>query len=465
MRRLVLTAPVLTTVALLLATSAALGGDWEDELAITQDPVWQYRSYITTAPDDTVYVGWPDWTDWEDTKIMLMRSSDHGHTWTGPWITFEGLSFDNMDICADADALHLLLVKFYEDEEAEYKWLFYAKSVDGGETFSDPIQVGERQNIEAIKLFTSPGYIFIYAQNMDWETEEPYNYLYVSDDGGVSWVEKPLLPDETVEHPSFAIHGGTVHMAFGRYDAAPRIRYCQSTDAGDTWTLPVGVSHAAGPHSQLAQIAADENAIHVAWEDDRSGYFNVMYSRSIDGGETWSANVQLNDTFYGARVKLLADEEGLHTVWCQYHGDDGWPSSWSSADYGIIWYKFSGDSGATWSDEFRVSQNEYIDPIDLPDLGANYVKLAEYGAGFCAMWQDKRDGNVDLYLRNSLGPACPGDVDGDGDTDLSDLAALLAAYNTSAGDPAYNPAADFDSDGDVDLSDLAFLLSDYGCAP
>ena len=116
---------------------------------------------------------------------MLMRSTDHGHTWTGPWITFEGLPYDNMDICADADGLHLLLVEFYEDEEAEYKWLYYAKSVDGGDTFSDPVQVGRRENIEAIKLFTSPGYIFIYAQNMDWETEEQYNYLYVSEDVGV----------------------------------------------------------------------------------------------------------------------------------------------------------------------------------------------------------------------------------------------------------------------------------------
>jgi len=59
--------------------------------------------------------------------------------------------------------------------------------------------------------------------------------------------------------------------------------------------------------------------------------------------------------------------------------------------------------------------------------------------------------------------ACPGDVDGDGDTDLSDLAALLAAYGSSVGDPNYNPAADFDGDGDVDLTDLGFLLSDYGC--
>ena len=60
-------------------------------------------------------------------------------------------------------------------------------------------------------------------------------------------------------------------------------------------------------------------------------------------------------------------------------------------------------------------------------------------------------------------PACVGDVDGDGDTDLADLATLLAAYGSCCGDPEHNPAADFDCNGCVDLEDLAFLLSDYGC--
>lgn len=56
----------------------------------------------------------------------------------------------------------------------------------------------------------------------------------------------------------------------------------------------------------------------------------------------------------------------------------------------------------------------------------------------------------------------PGDVDGDGDVDVSDLAALIAAYNACIGDPEYNPAADLDSDGCVDLSDLAELIGHYG---
>jgi len=60
-------------------------------------------------------------------------------------------------------------------------------------------------------------------------------------------------------------------------------------------------------------------------------------------------------------------------------------------------------------------------------------------------------------------PECPGDVDEDGDTDLTDLAALLAAYGSVPDDPNWNPACDFDDDNDVDLADLATLLANYGC--
>ena len=60
-------------------------------------------------------------------------------------------------------------------------------------------------------------------------------------------------------------------------------------------------------------------------------------------------------------------------------------------------------------------------------------------------------------------PECPGDIDGDGVTDLADLATLLGAYNSALGDPNYVPAADLDDNGVIDLSDLAYLLGDYGC--
>jgi len=55
---------------------------------------------------------------------------------------------------------------------------------------------------------------------------------------------------------------------------------------------------------------------------------------------------------------------------------------------------------------------------------------------------------------------CPGDLDGDNDIDLSDLAILLANYGTTGG--ATYEQGDLDGDGDVDLSDLAEMLAAYG---
>lgn len=53
--------------------------------------------------------------------------------------------------------------------------------------------------------------------------------------------------------------------------------------------------------------------------------------------------------------------------------------------------------------------------------------------------------------------ACPGDLDNDGDIDLSDLAELLAHFGMTSGVIAED--GDIDCDGDVDLSDLAALLA------
>ena len=56
----------------------------------------------------------------------------------------------------------------------------------------------------------------------------------------------------------------------------------------------------------------------------------------------------------------------------------------------------------------------------------------------------------------------PGDLDGDGDVDLQDLARLLAAFGSCGGDPGFDAAADIDGGGCVDLADLSVLLGAYG---
>lgn len=56
--------------------------------------------------------------------------------------------------------------------------------------------------------------------------------------------------------------------------------------------------------------------------------------------------------------------------------------------------------------------------------------------------------------------SCSGDIDADGDVDLSDLGVVLAGYGTPSG--ATLETGDLDGDGDVDLSDLGVVLARFG---
>lgn len=433
---------------------------WTDETPATQDPVAQFGLRVAAAPDDALYALWSDISDFEDVRIHLTRSVDGGETWSASALIFDGVPYQEYAIAADADGVHVLLVDF-EEQQQERKRLYHAVSTDGGDTFTTPVQVGERENVEGIRVFTGLGRLFVHAVNLgSVENGIPFeNYLYVSDDAGASWTEKPLLPGLTVQHPAFALRDGVIHMAYGGFLVTPDIMYTRSADLGDSWLPPVAASQGAGVHSQLPRIAVDDEAVHVAWEDDRTDDYNVFYTRSTDGGASFGPDEQLNDTYYGARVKLIDHGDRLHMAWVQYHGDNGWPGTWSSGDAGIIWYKSSDDSGATWSEEFRVSQNEDIPPIDLPSRGANHVWLAPTSAGVHAAWLDKRDGNVDLYVRNALLAVapCAADLDGDDAVSSTDLRQLLGGWGGAA--------TDITGDGVTDIEDLLLLLALWGaCA-
>jgi FtsP/CotA-like multicopper oxidase with cupredoxin domain len=72
-------------------------------------------------------------------------------------------------------------------------------------------------------------------------------------------------------------------------------------------------------------------------------------------------------------------------------------------------------------------------------------------------------GGMLAYLLIEAGaPVCPGDFDGDGDVDGTDLAVFAADFGrTDCGIPTTCPG-DFNNDGDVDGSDLAIFAADFG---
>jgi hypothetical protein len=76
------------------------------------------------------------------------------------------------------------------------------------------------------------------------------------------------------------------------------------------------------------------------------------------------------------------------------------------------------------------------------------------------------DGTAGVY-RFSANPAdtggCAGDIDGDADTDQSDLGLLLSVYGLSEGDIGWIPEADLNRDLTISQADLGVLLADFDC--
>jgi hypothetical protein len=57
---------------------------------------------------------------------------------------------------------------------------------------------------------------------------------------------------------------------------------------------------------------------------------------------------------------------------------------------------------------------------------------------------------------------CRGDIDGNGQVNAVDIAALLSVWNTDA---ALYPRADGNSDGQINAQDIAIMLSGWGACP
>jgi hypothetical protein len=121
-------------------------------------------------------------------------------------------------------------------------------------------------------------------------------------------------------------------------------------------------------------------------------------------------------------------------------------------------------------DTLVISPPEGEQIVVAQEGDANVLGGSIGGMNGWPMMNDQRQGMLSCYTPGTPGGIynahfvftgwLPGDLDGDDDVDLSDLAQLLANYGTTEGATYHD--GDLDGDGDVDLSDLAALLAVYG---
>lgn len=149
--------------------------------------------------------------------------------------------------------------------------------------------------------------------------------------------------------PQIAVDSnGTIYMAWEDDTANnSNILFSRSTDGGTTFSTPINLSKTSG-YSFIPRIAAvSAGNVSVVWEDSTPGNTVIMFSHSTNAGVTFTTPVKLsNDSADSGSEQIAADAAGnIYVVW-----------EHDTLNLGIFFSR-STDGGATFSTPAMLSTN------------------------------------------------------------------------------------------------------------
>ena len=277
-------------------------------------------------------------------------------------------------------------------------------------------------------------------------------YYKVSNDNGATWSKRSQLTNSTDDDLSPSIvqlTNGSVMIVYAVEHGSPvtgsNIFYNVTSD-WTSWTYGNITAYSGYDQGPSIMQAADEK-IWVAWASDRTERYEIFCKTY--NGSSWSNATQLtNSTNIDSCPSLFQTIDG--TIWLFWQSSQN-KTTVPPAD---IYYKYSTDNGATWSNRTQFTTDNLYDLWPT----ATQVRDTKIWVAWTSDRADQPDGNWDIYLRASLA----GDVNEDGAVDIFDLTLVAKAYGSVVGDPAYDEACDITKDGRVDMRDLTIVSKYYG---
>lgn len=172
-----------------------------------------------------------------------------------------------------------------------------------------------------------------------------------------------------------------------------KIYFSKSTDHGVSFEHRVQVSgREANSVSILSggpRIAEHDGVLYIVWSDQRMGYSytNIRFTKSEDGGATWSSSSEVGTA---GRFNLyadltVADDGTLHLWYYQY--------SSLSLDFESVKYRQSTDGGATFTSPKKL--NNYSGSVPCECCPADLVILS--GGKKLTAFRDNDDNIRDIY--------------------------------------------------------------------
>ncbi|MEJ3749269.1 sialidase family protein [Actinomycetes bacterium KLBMP 9797] len=230
--------------------------------------------------------------------------------------------------------------------------ILVARSGDGGRHWEAPVTLGRDDNPQFFNdrpTVTAdpyrPGVVYAVWDRVDATAErwiQPV-YLAKSTDDGRTWTTRKVydVPDNsgTIGTQLVPLADGTLLIGMHyETDTKAFTQVIRSTDGGATWSAPtlnVPAPMAVGPripdpdnsgnpvrNASLPLLDAQPGTktVSAVWQSEAAdGTFHVDYSRSTDGGQTWSSPIRVDRTPIGSAAVPVVAVSRTGTVAVTYY--------------------------------------------------------------------------------------------------------------------------------------------------
>ena len=367
-----------------------------------------------------ILVGANDYRDTQHQMIVagFYRTTDGGLTWSDALLTLGSPTFyEGCDPAVTADAEGRFFA-VYQADTANIGWRAYVQvSTDLGATWG-PCRLASLTNSQTDKSFcscdisaTSPYHDNVYVS---WTDMTSFVIdVARSTDHGQTFSAPTQISTHTTCQGSITASGpnGDVYAAWV-YGGSPSAIECnRSTNGGASWGTAHNIANCSGLQYYPARcgtyripncpsIGCDitngphRGWVYATWTSQISGSdLDICFSRSTDGGQTWSAPVQIN---------VDPQNRMQFFPWLVVHPRTGDIAvSWMdcAADPTECSYRATGtistDGGSTWSS--NVSISDQASNAANSDFVGDYTGCTFSSRGFFSSWPDLRNDGGDAY--------------------------------------------------------------------
>ena len=374
---------------LVMCMSAPLASlaQWEPEARLTDNPFNSVTSFnnarCVAAVGATIHVVWHDDRD-GNTEIYYKRSTDNGTTWGADTrITTDASWSERPSVAVRDSVIHVV----WYDGRIGPPRIFYKRSLDDGSTWGPDVCLTPTAGVGYQPSVAVCGSIVHVA----WTdmSAGPQIYYTRSLDNGATWETArnitPAAPAAGKNLASIAVAGSTLHVTWMDTRGGPRIYYTRSLDNGVTWETDRAITPVP---SQFASVAVSGSIVHVVYADFRFGSDlpKIYYTRSLDNGGSWGAEVPLAGAFASWYPAVAAAGSHVYAVW---------PDN-RNGDVSEIYYKESLDDGSSWGPDVRLTDNPSESREPSVAASGSYVHV---------VWHDDRDQNWEIYYKRGATPS------------------------------------------------------------